>query len=109
MSAVLSRSVPRVDEPPAKAHRQTAWASGNEADRGNALQIVSEELCESVNLCQGERVLDVAAGSFHAGFAAARRRCDVTVADHPSDVTECSDRRIEAESVGIRVIDGDAE
>ncbi len=92
-----------------QALQQTTWASGDYAVVGNALQIVSEELCDSVNLCQDQRVLDVAAGNFHASMAAARRWCDVTATDVPSDLTKRSRQRIEAESVGVRFADGDAE
>src|SRR5215813_11112445 len=89
MSAVLSRNSPRTVRETA-ATRTHAWASGDYAAAGNALQIVSEELCEIVNLCQDERVLDVAAGNFHASMAAARRWCDVTAADYASDLTSRS-------------------
>ena len=92
-----------------QALQQSAWASGDYAVVGNALQIVSEELCDSVNLCQDQRVLDVAAGNFHASMAAARRWCDVTATEVPSDLTRRSRQRIEAESVGVRFADGDAE
>ena len=71
MSLSLSRNIPRIDPRATQTRHRTAWASGDYAVVGNALQIVSEELCESVNLCQDERVLDVAAGSFHASMAAA--------------------------------------
>ena len=86
-----------------QAHQQSAWASGDYAVAGNALQIVSEELCETVNLCQDERVLDVAAGSFHAALAAARRWCDVTATDYASDLTNRSRQRAEAVAVGRAV------
>lgn len=100
-----ARSTPRVSE----AQRQAAWASADYAGVGNALQIVSEELCETVNLCQEQRVLDVAAGGFHASMAAARRWCDVTATDVPSDLGRRSRARLEAEAVGVRFVDGDAE
>ena len=59
MNLSLSRNVPRIDHREARARQWSAWASGDYAVAGNALQIVSEELCETVNLCQDERVLDV--------------------------------------------------
>ena len=59
MSLSLSRNVPRIDHREALARQRSAWASGDYAVAGNALQIVSEELCETVNLCQDERVLDL--------------------------------------------------
>ena len=108
MNLSLSRNArpePRISH----AHQPAAWASGDYAVVGNALQIVSEELCDSVNLCQDQRVLDVAAGNFHASMAAARRWCDVTATDVPSDLGRRSRQRVEAEAVGVRFVDGDPE
>ena len=109
MNLSLSRNVPRIDHREVQARQRTAWASGDYAVAGNALQIVSEELCETVNLCQDERVLDVAAGSFHASFAAARRWCEVTATDYASDLTNRSRQRAEAAAVGVQFVDADAE
>jgi SAM-dependent methyltransferase len=109
MSLSLSRNVPRIDHREIQARQRTAWASGDYAVAGNALQIVSEELCESVNLCQDEHLLDVAAGSFHASIAAARRWCEVTATDHASDLTNRSRQRAEAAAVGVQFVDADAE
>ena len=71
--------------------------------------MVSEELCESVNLCQDERVLDVAAGNFHASMAAARRWCEVTATDFASDLQSRSRPRLEAAALGVQFVDADAE
>ena len=109
MSLSLSRNGPRIDHREVHARRHAAWASGDYAVAGNALQIVSEELCETVNLCQEERVLDVAAGSFHASLAAARRWCDVTATVCASDLTSRSRQRAEAAAVGVQLVDADAE
>jgi len=109
MSLSLSRNARRFEHREALAHQRTAWASGDYAVAGNALQIVSEELCETVNLCQDERVLDVAAGNFHASLAAARRWCDVTATDHASDLSNRSPQRAEAAGLGVRFVDADAE
>ena len=105
----LSRNVPRIDHREAAVRQRTAWASGDYAVAGNALQIVSEELCETVNLCQDERVLDVAAGNFHASLAAARRWCEVTATDYASDLSSRSRQRAEAAAIGVRFVDADAE
>ncbi len=51
---------------------------------GTTLQIVGERLCEAVDLCAGEFVLDVAAGNGNATLAAARRGCKVTSTDKTS-------------------------
>ena len=109
MSLSLSRNGPRIDHRQVHARQHAAWASGDYAVAGNALQIVSEELCETVNLCQEERVLDVAAGSFHASLAAARRWCDVTATVCASDLTSRSRERTEAAAVGVQLVDADAE
>jgi SAM-dependent methyltransferase len=105
----LSRNAPRFDHRETLARQRTAWASGDYAVAGNVLQIVSEELCETVNLCQDERVLDVAAGNLHASLAAARRWCDVTATDHASDLSNRSPQRAEAAALGVRFVDADAE
>ena len=109
MSLSLSRNSPRIDHREVHARQHVAWASGDYAVAGNALQIVSEELCETVNLCQEERVLDVAAGSFHASLAAARRWCDVTATVCAPDLTSRSRQRAEAAAVGVQLVDADAE
>lgn len=109
MNAVLSRNAPRVDHRAALARQHWTYASGDYAVVGNALQMVGEELCESVNLCQDQRILDVAAGNFHASLAATRRWCEVTTTGHASDLAPRSRQRIEAESVGVRFVDGDVE
>ena len=109
MSLSLSRNLSRADHREHQARQRIAWANGDYAVVGNALQIASEELCETVNLCQEERVLDVAAGNFHASLAAARRWCDVTATDHASDLTSRSRQRAEVASMGVRFVEGDAE
>jgi len=109
MSLSLSRNVPRLDHREHQARHRAVWASGDYAVVGNALQIASEELCETVNLCQEERVLDVAAGNFHASLAAARRWCDVTATDYASDLIHRGRQRAEAAAIGVRFVDGDAE
>ena len=109
MNAVLSRNSPRIGNREAFTRRHSAWASGDYAVVGNALQMVSEELCESVNLCQDERVLDVAAGNFHASMAAARRWCEVTATDFASDLQNRARPRLEAAALGVQFVDADAE
>jgi ubiquinone/menaquinone biosynthesis C-methylase UbiE len=49
---------------------------------GTTLQIVGEQLCESLDLRSTERVLDVAAGNGNATLAAARRFPKVTSTDY---------------------------
>jgi SAM-dependent methyltransferase len=109
MSLSLSRNIPRIDHRANRARQQSAWASGDYAVVGNALQIVGEELCETLNLYRDARVLDVAVGNGHAALAAARRWCDVTSTDFAADLTNRARQRSEAESLGVRFVDGEAE
>jgi ubiquinone/menaquinone biosynthesis C-methylase UbiE len=76
---------------------------------GNALQLVSEELCETVNLCHDRRVLDVATGNFDAALAASRRWCEVTATDHVTDALPRARQRLEAASAGVRIVDGEVD
>ena len=109
MNLSLSRNAPRVDHRAIKSRQQSAWASGDYAVVGNALQIAAEELCETMNLYQDARVLDVAVGNGHASMAAARRWCDVTSTDCAPDLANRGRQRSEAENLGVRFVDGDAE
>src|SRR4051794_40463201 len=108
MNAVLSRNASRIDHRGALARQHWNYASGDYAAVGNVLQLVGEELCESVNLCQDQRVLDVAAGSFHAGLAASRRWCEVTTLDQLTDLAQRSGPRVQAEGMGVRFVEGDS-
>ncbi len=65
-----------------KARQQGTWSAGDYAVIGTTLQIVGENLCESVDIVAGEDVLDVAAGNGNASLAAARRGADVTASDY---------------------------
>ncbi len=58
-----------------KARQQSTWASGDFAVVGATLQVVSETLCEAVDLRAGSDVLDVACGHGNSALAAARRFC----------------------------------
>jgi ubiquinone/menaquinone biosynthesis C-methylase UbiE len=109
MNLNLGRNAPRTDHRAIQARQRSAWASGDYAVVGNALQIAAEELCETMNLYQDGRVLDVAVGNGHASMAAARRWCDVTSTDFAPDLTSRSRQRSEAENLGVRFVDGDAE
>jgi ubiquinone/menaquinone biosynthesis C-methylase UbiE len=109
MNVSLSRNAPRVDQWTVRSRQHSAWAGGDYAAVGNALQLVGEELCETMNLYQQARVLDVSAGNGHASLAAARRWCDVTCTDCAPDLMNRHATRVEARNLGVRFIDGDAE
>jgi ubiquinone/menaquinone biosynthesis C-methylase UbiE len=107
MNISLSRNAPRLDFRAVRARERSAWSSADYAVVANALQIAGEELCETLNLYQDARVLDVAVGNTHASLAAARRWCEVTSTDLAPDTARR--QRSEAENLGVRFVEGDAE
>src|ERR1700754_3349691 len=106
MNLSLSRNAPRR---PNHSRPGAAWTSADYAAVGSALQIVGEELCETMTLYQEARVLDVAVGNGHAALAAARRWCDVTSTDFAPDLANRARLRADAENLGVRFVDGEPE
>jgi len=92
----------------AKARQQVTWAAGDYASIGARLVIVSELLCEAVDLRATDRVLDVATGHGNTALAAARRGCGVTGVDITPALLEQARRRATAEHLRIEFRAGDA-
>ena len=92
-----------------KTKQQAAWSSGNYAIVGTTLQIVGEELCETLDLRGNERVLDVAAGNGNATLAAARRWCSVVSTDYVPSLLDNGRERAAAEGADITFQVADAE
>jgi SAM-dependent methyltransferase len=92
-----------------KSRQQAAWSTGNYAVVGTTLQIVGEQLCESLDLRPGASVLDVAAGNGNATLAAARRWCDVTSTDYVPALLALGRRRADAEGLAVQFEEADAE
>src|SRR5690242_12864953 len=92
-----------------KVKQQAAWSSGNYAVVGTTLQIVGEQLCETLDLRAGARVLDVAAGNGMMTLAAARRWCDVTSTDYVPALLEGARERATAERLKVNFREADAE
>lgn len=92
-----------------KAKQQAAWGTGNYAVVGTTLQIVGEQLCESLDLRSGQTVLDVAAGNGNATLAAARRWCNVTSTDYVPSLLESGRARAAADGYDIVFREADAE
>jgi ubiquinone/menaquinone biosynthesis C-methylase UbiE len=92
-----------------KVRQQAAWSSGNYAVVGNTLQIVGEQLCETLDLRPGSKVLDVAAGNGMVSLAAARRWCRVTSTDYVPALLQNGRARAEAEGHPIEFLEADAE
>ena len=98
-----------VDYAAIKAKQQAAWTSGDYAVVGTTLQIVGEQLCESIELKPGTTVLDVAAGNGNATLAAARRFTDVTSTDYVAHLLDKGKARAEAEHLAVEFALADAE
>ncbi|NIA68663.1 class I SAM-dependent methyltransferase [Pelagibius litoralis] len=92
-----------------KEKQQAAWASGDYAVVGTTLQIVGEQLCETLDLRSGSKVLDVAAGNGNATLAAARRFCSVTSTDYVESLLNKSRERAAAEHLDVAFQIADAE
>lgn len=92
-----------------KTRQQAAWSSGDYAVVGTTLQIVGEQLCESLDLRPGAEVLDVAAGNGNASLAAARRWAVVTSTDYVPELLERGRERASAERLDITFRTADAE
>ena len=100
---------PRVDFDALKARQQAMWASGDYARIGATLQIVSESLCQALDLRAGSLVLDVAAGSGNSALAAARCGCEVTASDYVPALLEHAARRAAADGFELETRVADAE
>jgi ubiquinone/menaquinone biosynthesis C-methylase UbiE len=89
--------------------QQQIWSSGNFAKIGNLAQVVGEQLCETVGLLPGERVLDVACGTGNAALAAARRFGDAAGVDYVPELLANGRERAAAEGLEVEFVEGDAQ
>lgn len=86
-----------------------AWATGDYGRVGVTLVIMAEQLCESVDVRAGQRVLDVASGNGNAALAAARRFCTVTSTDYVPALLERGKERAAADHLDITFTEADVE
>jgi ubiquinone/menaquinone biosynthesis C-methylase UbiE len=101
--------LPEPDYTAIKQKQQATWASGNYAVIGTTLQIVGETLCEALDLCAGETVIDIAAGNGNVTLAAARRRALVTSTDYVQELLDTAKKRAEVEGLSVEFCQADAE
>jgi SAM-dependent methyltransferase len=87
---------------------RAAWASGDLARVAARTVIVGEELCRSLDIRAGERVLDVAAGTGNAAISAARRGAHVTAVDFVPALLEVAHARAEIEGLSLVTTVADA-
>jgi SAM-dependent methyltransferase len=92
-----------------KGRQREMWAAGDYAAVATPLLIVSELLCEAVDLRAGRKVLDVAAGSGNTALAAARRRCETVGLDYVPSLLERARQRAAVERLDLRLDEGDVE
>src|SRR3954452_12803965 len=112
MSATAILEKPAAAQPDlsaVKQRQQGAWSSGDYAIVGTTLQIVGEQLCETLNLRPGSKVLDVAAGNGNITLAAARRWCNVTSTDYVPALLERGRERALADGLKVEFKQADAE
>ena len=91
----------------ANRSQQATWPA-EAAGIGSRLLVVSELLCESVDLRAGERVLDVACGSGSTALAAARRCCQVVAVDDDPVQLQRARTRADAEGLEVTFLGADA-
>src|SRR5437660_1654140 len=89
-------------------HREV-WSAGDYAAVGVRMVILSEALCETVDLRSGERVLDVACGIGNAALAAARRFADAIGVDYVPELLARARLRAAAEGLAAQFVGADAE
>jgi SAM-dependent methyltransferase len=92
-----------------KSRQQQMWGTGDYGAVAIPIVIVSELLCESLDLRAGWSVLDVACGTGNTSIAAARRRCRVTGVDYVEMLLERARQRAAAERLLIEFREADAE
>ena len=109
MSLAFETRTPTPDFAAIKARQQATWASGDFSVIGTTLQIVGEDLAESLDIRAGERVLDVAAGNGNATLAAARRFAEVTSTDYVGALLERGRERAAADRLPVTFREADAE
>jgi ubiquinone/menaquinone biosynthesis C-methylase UbiE len=99
-----------VDFQAVTAAQQQMWSAGDFARVGRSLQLVSENLCEAVDVIPGEDVLDVACGAGNTGIAAARRFAKVTGLDYVPGLLDHARERSRAELIDDATwVEGDAQ
>jgi SAM-dependent methyltransferase len=108
-SEAKERGTTMTDLSVVKNKQQAAWSSGNYAEVGNRILLVSELLCEAVDVRAGERVLDVATGAGNAALAAARRFADVVGVDYVPSLLDQARVRAAADGLDVDFRVGDAE
>jgi SAM-dependent methyltransferase len=94
---------------PVEPRPPAARWTGDPAVLTSRLLLISELLCESVDLHADDRVLDVACGAGNAALAAARRGCRVAGVDHDPALLARARQRAQADGLTVTFEQGDVE
>lgn len=92
-----------------KRRQREMWGTADYSGIGSRILLVSELLCDAVDLRGGERVLDVACGNGNTALAAARRYARVTGVDYQPRLLDHARARAAVEGYEIDFREGDAE
>ena len=92
-----------------KTKQNAAWSAGDYAVVGTTLQIVGENLAETLDIRSGQTVLDVAAGNGNFSLAAARCWAEVTSTDYVPSMLERGKERAAGERLEVSYQVADAE
>lgn len=99
-----------VDYEAIKQVQQRIWSAGDFALVASKGVLAAEQLCETLDVKPGERILDVACGSGNATLAAARRSWDEVVGlDYVPELLEHARARADVERLEVQLVEGDAE
>lgn len=98
-----------VDLSAVKQAQQKTWSEGDFAMVAGIVEMVAEELAETLDIVPDERVLDVACGSGNGALAAARRAWGNTIGvDFVPALLERGRERAAAERLDVEFVEGDA-
>jgi ubiquinone/menaquinone biosynthesis C-methylase UbiE len=92
-----------------KQRQRQTWGTGDYGMVANTIVVVSELLCDAVDLRSTRKVLDVATGTGNTALAAARRFCDVTGVDYVPSLLERARERAAVDRLKVQFEEGDAE
>ena len=93
-----------------KARHRTMWAKGDYPTMVETFLLpVGQRLVDAAGVADGERVLDVAAGTGNAAVEAAKRGARVTASDLTPELLDAGRRRPDAAGLDLEWVEADAE